>query len=335
MSSYILPFTYLKKVIISSLSPFFPQEWKIVKYRNTTTLCFWSCLLFGRCFSCSCNSRLGFKVEEKTETPVTGPGTWPVTLSAYWLDGEQGSVPGPQRHPCLLYLNTCSFFNCFARGGVVSRPLTLSWPLFTGHAWSAFKKKLVAIAKHPSIQEICEWLLCARRSLGIGHTPVNKAVTWHPCPQEAYILRVYTGVQAPAPTTNTQEEFGKGDHRVRIPDSVLLKSAGGNCIWKLQMMYQICIYYLCSFLPFHPFKQIKKIMLTSTAVYQFISRHKTRPQKNFGNRRERSLILPEDIWNKNPSKMKKPWKIWFCRAKRLYLFWNMFKIQKYGGNWEY
>lgn len=93
---------------------------------------------------------------------------------------------------------------------MASRPLTLPWSLFTGHTWSAFKKKTAATAKHPSMQEIFEWLLCARHSLGIWDIPVNKAVKSSSCPHEAYIRRVSNRAQTPSPTATPKRSLKQG-----------------------------------------------------------------------------------------------------------------------------
>ena len=133
------------------------QGWKEVKCRNMANLYFYSSLpntfisLLLMSLSKMERPRVQGLAGNSKSLLVRLRAGWPLWAPAMSLH------IAPKHQQCLLLSS---------RHDVVSRPLTLSWSLFTGHIWSAFKEKMMAAAKHPSIRDIAEWLY-VRHSLGI------------------------------------------------------------------------------------------------------------------------------------------------------------------------
>lgn len=183
---------------------------------------------------------------------------------------------GVPLHPCLVCSNPC-FFNCSSSHNVVSRPLTFFRSLFSGYtSGQPLRKKMVATAKHPNIQKYLS-RDCVRYSVGFWHTEVNKAVKQNLCPYETYILRVFTGAEITAPNHYPTGVWNKG-----LMSWTSRLGAVKELRWGFytKTSNDVSNIYLIALLVFIPSDRcllwIKKIILTSNELDQFICRHKTR-----------------------------------------------------------
>lgn len=183
---------------------------------------------------------------------------------------------------------------------VVSRPLTLFRSRFTVHTWLALKKRVVATAKHLNIEKYLS-ALRDRCSVGI----CDKAGKRNPCPLEAYSRRTYIGAHSPVPQPTSKE--------LKTWTSRLCDFK--EFMWEFirQTSKDVANIHLLSLLvPPPPFSFLQTDSVCGLRKYCWLQLNYTKlfagtkrgHRKKWGNRRERSLILPEAIWNKISAKLK-------------------------------